>query len=507
MRSVQQVIADLPTSAESGLKPDAVADSRARFGANRLTPLPREPLWRKFLGKFDEPIIKILLAAALLSIVVDLFKGNTALGAIAFAVVAVVLGAAFGIAKLRQWAPSIMFGLAIVWVIVSAVSGHPSYEGLAVMVAVVLATGVAFLSEYQSDREFEVLNARKDEIHVKVTRGGEFHTVPLDEVVVGDIVTLETGDEIPADGRLVKSTELNIDQSLMTGESVPVTKTPRPPDEPTDGPDNPGCLYRGTQVADGVGLMVVCSVGDDTMIGQIAKKLSADDGDDEEETEAETDEKRVKKKLTISKEQTPLQEKLTQLADLISTVGYVAAGLILAALLVFGMISGKFWFSTPWLDALKYFIDAIVYTVIVIVVAVPEGLPMSVTVSLALAMRKMTRANSLVRQLVACETIGSATVICSDKTGTLTQNKMRVDRLWWDGQTFERNNANWPKPDANAPWPRKDSPVDWLALNASVNSTANLEEKEAGKLIAVGNSTEGALLHWVHESGLVYQNL
>src|SRR6266851_5080843 len=156
MRSLQQILADLATSPESGLKPDAIAGSRAKFGANRLTPLPRQPLWRKFLEKFDEPIIKILLAAALLSIVVDLFNGNIALGATAFAV----------------------------------------------MVVVVLATGVAFLSEYKSDREFEVLNARKDEIHVKVTRGGDFHTVALDEVVVGDLLTLETGDEIPADGRI-----------------------------------------------------------------------------------------------------------------------------------------------------------------------------------------------------------------------------------------------------------------------------------------------------------------
>src|SRR5207253_4153455 len=142
---------------------------------------------------------------------------------------------------------------------------------------VVLATGVAFLSEYKSDREFEVLNSRKDEILVKVTRGGEFHTVPLDDVVVGDLITLETGDEIPADGRLVRATELNIDQSLMTGESVPVKKSPGPLAETSDGPERPDCVYRGTQVADGVGQMVVCAVGDETMIGQIAAKLSADD--------------------------------------------------------------------------------------------------------------------------------------------------------------------------------------------------------------------------------------
>ena len=160
MRSLQQIFADLPTSPESGLKPEAIADSLARFGANRLTPLPREPLWRKFLEKFDEPIIKILLAAALLSIVVDLFKGSMALGFGALGVVILVLGTVFGVKRFRPWGPSALFALAIVWVIVSVITGHPSYEGLAVMIAVVLATGVAFYSEYKSDREFEVLNAR-----------------------------------------------------------------------------------------------------------------------------------------------------------------------------------------------------------------------------------------------------------------------------------------------------------------------------------------------------------
>ncbi len=506
MRSIKQILNELPANLETGLNSDAVAQSLVRFGPNRLTPIPREPLWKKFLEKFDEPIIKILLAAALLSIVVDLFKNLRAVGWIAFLVVAAGLGAAFGVAKLRRWAPSVMFVLAIFWVVIGALAGHPSYEGLAVMVAVVLATGVAFLSEYKSDREFEALNAHKDEILVKVTRNGTFSTVPLDHVVVGDLVTLEMGDEVPADGRIIKAADLYLDQSLMTGESVPVKKSPRPLDETADGPENLGCLYRGTQVADGVALMMVAEVGDDTMIGQIARHLSADEGEEEEEqAEGDAGVTRVKKKLTISKEQTPLQIKLTDLAELISKVGYIAAGLIFLAMLVFGIINGEF--SKGFFSAVKYLLDSFVYMVIVIVVAVPEGLPMSVTVSLALAMRKMTRANSLVRQLVACETIGSATVICSDKTGTLTQNKMRVDRIWWAGQEFERDHSNWPRPDPHAAWPRQGSPLDWLALNAAVNSTANLEEKEAGKWVAVGNSTEGALLMWLHEAGVVYQNL
>src|SRR5262249_10314394 len=161
--------------------------------------LPREPVWQKFLEKFDEPIIKILLAAALLSIVVDLFKASAALGGSALATVILAAGIALAVSRLRPWLPPLPFGPALFWVVVAAIAGHPSYEGLAVMIAVALATGVAFLSEYRSDREFESLNAQKDQVFAKVTRGGEFHTVPLEEIVVGDLVMLEMGDEVPAD--------------------------------------------------------------------------------------------------------------------------------------------------------------------------------------------------------------------------------------------------------------------------------------------------------------------
>src|SRR5262249_10119203 len=166
------------------------------------------------------------------------------------------------------WVPSLMFGSAIVLFFVGVLLDpkHPSVEGLAVMVAVILATGVAFLSEYKSDREFELLNAHKDKIRIKVLRNGELHTIGMEEVVVGDHVVLEMGDEIPADGRLVKATELYVDQSLMTGESEPARKGVRPGDT-ADGPEQPGCLYRGTQVVDGVGQLVVTEVGDATYLG------------------------------------------------------------------------------------------------------------------------------------------------------------------------------------------------------------------------------------------------
>jgi Ca2+-transporting ATPase len=510
MRTLLEIQGQLPAPAEAGLTLELVTKSRKVFGVNRLTPLPREPLWKKFLEKFDEPIIKILLAAALLSMIVDLFTppvefGRYLAGGI---VVGLALAAVVGasLTGRQEWIPSLLFGTALVLWPVGLATGHVSVDGLAVMVAVILATGVAFLSEYKSDREFELLNAHKDSIHVKVVRGGTFHTVLLEEVVVGDTVLLETGDEIPADGRLTQATELYVDQSLMTGESEPARKQPRPADDAAEGPEQRGCLYRGTQVVDGLGQMVVTEVGDATALGQIARRLSAEDGEEEDEAAA-TEEKRVQRKLTVSKELTPLQLKLEKLAGLISTVGYVAAGAIFLALLIRGLLIGEVGLPEPgWLESGRHLLAYFMYMVIIIVVAVPEGLPMSVTVSLALAMRKMTRANSLVRQLVACETVGSTTVICSDKTGTLTQNRMRVVRLSWERQTFDQDTPDWARAEPHLAWPRDGKPLDWMVVNAAVNSTANLEEKE-GQVMPVGNSTEGAMLLWLHEAGLEYQKL
>ena len=502
MRSLRTVFDHFPKSRDAGLTTADVTESRNRFGANRLTPLPRESVWKKFLEKFDDPIIKILLGASLLKVVVDLFEANALAGGIGLGAVVVILVAAL-VAKIGDWVPSILFGLALVLVGVTVAIGHPSYEGLAVMVAVALATGVAFLSEYRSDQEFEKLNGDKESIRVKVQRDGAVHTVPLEDVVVGELVLLEMGDEIPADGRIGKANELMLDQSLMTGESEAVRKTHAREDEDTDAPDNPGCVYRGTQVIDGVGQMVVTNVGDDTMIGTIARKLSGEPDESEREVPGApiTREDRVQQKLTISKASTPLQEKLERLAGLISKVGYVAAVAIFIALLVRGLWVGEVRWPGPGEDTGKVLLASVrevlsyfVYMVIVVVVAVPEGLPMSVTVSLALAMRKMTRANSLVRQLVACETIGSATVICSDKTGTLTQNRMTVSRVGIGGQTFT----------GSLPGLAADpgTPLHGMVLNSAVNTTASLEQKE-GKTVTVGNTTEGALLSWLRAGAWV----
>lgn len=490
-----------------GLTAAEVVRSRQFFGANHLTALPREPLWQKFLEKFDEPIIKLLLAAALLSMIVDLFKGSAdaaqfMLGGLAVTLVLAALTGAVLTGR-RSWIPSLLFLSALfLWPVGLAV-GHPSFDGLAVMIAVVLATGVAFYSEYKSDREFELLNAQKESITTKVVRDGGFHTIALEEVVVGDTILLEMGDEVPADCRVVKSTDFYVDQSLMTGESEPVHKVVQSATAASDGPEQPGCLFRGTQVVDGTAKALVAEVGDTTYLGQIARRLAAE-GIIEEEANDQSEQGRIQRKLTMSKQETPLQEKLKALAGLISKVGYIAAVSIFIALLIRGIATGELrWPGSvvELVDVSGVLLGYFMYMVIVIVVAVPEGLPMSVTVSLALAMRKMTRANSLVRQLVACETIGSATVICSDKTGTLTQNKMQVVRLNWLDTSLERGESDWPKCTQLAAMPR--TPLDWIALNAAVNSTAQLETK-AGVPTPVGNSTEGALLLWLQGMDLSY---
>ncbi|MBX9628021.1 MAG: calcium-translocating P-type ATPase, PMCA-type [Gemmataceae bacterium] len=521
MRSLRDVADLFPAARDAGLTADQVSASRDRFGANRLTPLPREPVWKKFLEKFDEPIIKILLAASLLKIVVDLFEADPLTGALGLAAVVVALvGALFR--GVRGWLPSVLFALAGVLAGVSVAVGDPSFEGLAVMLAVALATGVAFLAEYRSDREFEALNAQKDAVRVKVVRDGAVRTVGLEDVVVGDLVVLEMGDEVPADARVARATELMVDQSLMTGESEAVRKTAAGTDDAADGPEVAGCVYRGTQVVDGVGQVVVANVGDDTMLGQLARRLSGEPDEAAPAPESGGAEDRIQRKLAISKAATPLQQKLEVLAGLISRVGYIAAVAIFVALLARGLWVGEVRWPGPdddrgavFLASVNALLDYFVYMVIVIVVAVPEGLPMSVTVSLALAMRKMTRASALVRQLVATETIGSATVICSDKTGTLTQNRMTVARVGLAGRLFEgtMEDGTMLLSSAVGDWPRPGSPLHLLVVNASVNSTAGLEVND-GKAVTVGNTTEGALLQWLRagawfraDDGLDYADL
>ncbi len=514
MRSQQDILERIPRAA-TGLDAELVAASRREFGMNQLPTPSRTPAWKRFLDKFDEAIIKILLAAALLSMLVELLKPpmDPARHGVAVGYAAIVALAVWFCFRrgYRQFVPSLLFLAALVLWPLGVLLGHASFDGLAVMIAVVLATGVAFLSEYRSDKEFEALNKPGKSVVCKVRRIDGVQTIALGEVVVGDTILLETGDEIPADGRVLFDNNLTIDQSLLTGEAEPVAKAVNTGPPSPDGPESAECLYRGTHVVEGRGEMLVCAVGAETELGLIASRLAdptdSDSSAAPDEPAADAESSRVRRKLNLAREQTPLQEKLERLAGLISKIGYGAAGAIFLALVAQGIVHGDLvlpgrreGFAEDLLNDAGRVLEYFMYMVIVVVVAVPEGLPMSVTVSLALAMRKMTRANCLVRQLVACETVGSTTVICSDKTGTITQNRMRVVRCGLDGTQLADSERHWHDP---AP---EGGPLDAMLLNAAINSTAHLEQKD-GEWKTVGNSTEGALLLWLQERGLSYETI
>ncbi len=335
-------------------------------------------------------------------------------------------------------------------------------DTLAIIAAVLLATGIAFINEYRSGKEFDILNAQKDMIPVKVMRDGKAHSIPSKEVVVGDLIMIEAGDAIEADAWVIESDGLTVDEAAFTGESEPVKKKVEER------------VLKGSFATAGKGLVISAAVGDKTSMGDIAASLGIEHDI-----------------------QTPLEAKLEVLAQQISKFGYIMAGLIVVALIAKGIFLGdkELMSASGWMDRIKLILDYLMLAVVIIVVAVPEGLPTSVAMSLALAMRKMTRANSLVRKLIACETIGSATTICTDKTGTLTKNQMEVVRNSLAAADGLADITGLPQ-----------SPAGWLVLTSAVNSTANLEQKE-DKLVVIGNSTEGALLRWLNDAGVDYEEL
>ena len=488
MRSLNDIQLAIKTDIKRGLTEETCKLSKEKFGVNRLTPIPKKSLWSKYIEKFEDPMIRILLVAVVISITVAVFK-----------------------------------------------EASHFYDSIGIIVAVLLATGVAFISELKSDKEFELLVEKRELIRATVMRDGKIHTVTAEDIVVGDIVHLDVGDEIPADGWVLKSDNMKIDQALMTGESLPVKKAGINPD--SKGTEN-NFVYKGTAVIDGQGFFIVSDVGDSTELGNIAKSLSLEDVEHEEEDnetfiqklknnfgefikfccfydvyekyfkpeekeeeieeeievgeEADNKKSRIVHKFVIDKKQTPLQVKLSHLADHISMFGYIFARLIMISLLIRGIYVNEI--TGLNLNTFNFLIQYLMIAVVIIVVAVPEGLPMSVTISLALAMRKMTRANSLVRQMIACETIGSATVICSDKTGTLTKNKMEVKWVAVGKELFKKDELDG-IPDDESKYDL-DKGLDSILFNSALNSTAFLEEKN-GDHVTVGNATEGALLRWM----------
>ena len=399
-----------------GLTDEEVRKSRAEHGANLLTPPKRPSMWKLYLEKFQDPVIRVLLVAAVFSLGISIIENEYA-------------------------------------------------ETIGIFFAIFLATGIGFYFEYDANKKFDLLNQVGEETPVTVIRNGKVHEIPRKDVVVGDIVVLSTGEEVPADGRLVEAVSLQVNESSLTGELM-VNKTTREADFDPDATYPSNSVMRGTTVTDGHGTLLVERVGDATEIGKVARQATEQ-----------------------SQEQTPLNIQLTKLANLIGKAGFTIAALTfiiftskdLYHYLQLNDVTG--WHQ--WLDIARIVLKYFMMAVTLIVVAVPEGLPMSVTLSLALNMRRMLKTNNLVRKMHACETMGAITVICTDKTGTLTQNLMQVHDAKLD-----------------------ESRPDLIAEGIAANSTAFLEEKAPGeKPTGVGNPTEIALLLWLNGKGKDYMQL
>lgn len=404
----------------TGLTAREVAQSRSKYGENVLTPPAKAPLWLQFLDKFRDPLIIILLIAGALSILISCYE-YFALGD----------------------GPTVFF------------------EPVGIFVAIMLATGLSFYFEYQADKEFAILNKVNDDEPVEVIRDSNTTLIPRREVVVGDIVIVNTGEEIPADGELMESTLLNVDESTLTGEPMCAKTTVASEfDSQATFPSNH--VMKGTKVMEGHGVMRVLAIGDHTEQGKVFEAVQIDNS--------------VK---------TPLDEQLDGLGRLVAKLSYcVGAGIIIGRILMYFLSPSYEQFE--WLPFIAYLLQTLMIAVTLVVVSVPEGLPMAVTLSLAYSMRRMLKTNNLVRKMHACETMGATTVICTDKTGTLTQNQMRVDSLQLYGLD-EKSSA--------------------VAESMALNSTAQLDFTDPDCPSVLGNPTEGALLLWLYEHGTDYREL
>lgn len=399
---------DLKNTSENfyiqGLNDAQVAESRKAHGQNVLTPPKRTSLWMLYLEKYRDPIIQILLVAAAISLVLAFLNKDFV-------------------------------------------------ETIGIFAAIILATTVGFYFERDAAKKFGVLTALGEEQPVKVRRNGRVMEIPRRDVVVGDIILVEVGDEIPADGKLFFATDLQVNESQLTGEPI-CTKSLDAKGENTY-PDD--VVLRSTMVMNGRGEAVVTAVGDDTEIGKVARQAT-------EKTDSKT----------------PLNLQLDRLAHVISKVGTGIAVAAFVIFLVHDIVTNPEWGGHNYLRMTQIVLDYFMMSVTLIVMAVPEGLPMAVTLSLALNMRRMLKSNNLVRKLHACETMGAVTVICTDKTGTLTQNKMQV------GEVFMVDGAD----------------KELLAQGIAVNSTAELDGD-----MGIGNPTEVALLLWMKRNDMDYRSM
>ena len=394
---------DIDKNKRIGLTDEQVKQSREQHGRNVLTPPQRTSLWKLYLDKYRDPIIQILLVAAFVSLILAFIE-------------------------------------------------HNFMETIGIFVAVFLATTVGFYFERDAAKKFNVLTALSEEQPVKVRRGGKVMQIPRHDIVVGDVVLIEVGDEVPADGELLVSTDLQINESTLTGEPITEKNT----EGGGDGAYPRNVILRSTMVMNGRGEFVVTAVGDATEIGKVAQKST-------EQTSVKT----------------PLYVQLDKLASIISKVGSVVSVAAFVIFLVHDILTNPAWGGKDYFYMAEIVLDYFMMAVTLIVMAVPEGLPMAITLSLALNMRRMLKSNNLVRKLHACETMGAVTVICTDKTGTLTQNQMQVDELL-----------------------PKDDNQHLLDVAIAINSTAELDEDKA-----IGNPTESALLLWLKSQDKDYREL
>lgn len=394
---------DIDKNKRIGLTDEQVKQSREQHGKNVLTPPQRTSLWKLYLDKYRDPIIQILLVAAFVSLILAFIEKNF-------------------------------------------------METIGIFVAVFLATTVGFYFERDAAKKFNLLTALSEEQPVKVRRNGKVMEIPRHDVVVGDVVLVEVGDEVPADGELIVCNDLQMNESTLTGEPV----TEKSLEGGGDGAYPRNVILRSTMVMNGRGEFVVTAVGDATEIGKVAKKST-------EQTSVET----------------PLHMQLDKLAKMISKVGSVVSVAAFFIFLIHDILTNPAWGGKDYFYMAEIVLNYFMMAVTLIVMAVPEGLPMAITLSLALNMRRMLKSNNLVRKLHACETMGAVTVICTDKTGTLTQNKMQVSAL-----------------------ELKQSDEALLDTAIALNSTAELND---GK--PIGNPTESALLLWLDAQGKDYEEL
>ncbi len=413
-----QAVAAYGSDKTNGLTPEQVKENGEKFGRNEFTKSKRKSLLRRIWEAATEPMLILLFFAWVITIAVNAVS--------------------------------------------AAQGGHfDVYECIGIFVAIIISVVLTVVMEGRSAKAFDELNKIKEGVEIKVVRGGVVQYVPQQELVVGDIVFLETGNKVAADGRLLESVSLTSDESSLTGESAPVEKNAEAVFDKADVPvaERVNMVYSGCFITGGTGKMVVTDVGDNTQFGLIAREIQVE-----------------------GTGQTPLQEKMGRLGKAITLIGGVFSGLIFLIQLIHILVSGNITFES---------ISSVFITSIVLMVAaVPEGLPTIVAISLSINIARMAKQNALVKKMVACETIGCINVICSDKTGTLTENRMTVTDVWAHGKFTDAENFR----------------DEQMLENFCLNSTADLFKDESGVRF-VGNPTEGALLVFAQKAGTSYQNL